>query len=88
MTDYKALTFINLPVLDIKKAPGDIISTEEFTQGGQTEENIKSLIESGALSTDMDAPLHPDNQPVPIPIVETSDFNVNASDEGKGKVTE
>jgi hypothetical protein len=64
---YKALTYINLPLLDIKKAPGDTITDEEFIAGGQDEEHVQDLINQGALSTDMDAALAPDNEPVPVP---------------------
>jgi hypothetical protein len=88
LTDYKALTFINLPLLDIKKAPGDTISTEELTNGGQTPDDIASLVSAGALSEDPDAPVHPDHVPVPVPTSATADVNVSADDEGKGKVGE
>jgi hypothetical protein len=89
MADYKALTFINLPLLDIKKAPGDMISDEEFTAGGQTEDDITALIDGGALSTDPNAPLHPDNQPVPVPVsINPEAIDVVADDQGKGVTNE
>jgi hypothetical protein len=88
MTEYKALTFINLPLLDIKKAPGDMITEEELSQGGQTPDDIASLVAGGSLSEDPDAPVHPDHVPVPVPTSATADVNVSADDEGKGKVGE
>ena len=84
MTDYKALTFINLPLLDIKKFPGDTITDEEFDQGGQTPSQIQDLITAGALSEDPDAPLHPDHQPVPIPSAPPDSVPISTEDEGKG----
>lgn len=82
---YKALTFINLPLLDIKKAPGDTITNEEFQAGGQTNDDIQALIDSGALSTDMNAELHPDNRPPTTPEPTNPDaVHVIANDEGKG----
>jgi hypothetical protein len=89
MTEYKALTFINLPLLDIKKAPGDTISDEEFTAGGQTETDIEALIAGGSLSTDLDAPLHPDNMPPEVPPPANPDTEyVVADDQGKGVTNE
>jgi hypothetical protein len=79
---YKALTYINLPLLDIKKAPGDTITDEEFEAGGQTESDIQNLLDGGSISTDTNAQLHPDHQPANAP--ETEGMNIVASDEGKG----
>jgi len=85
MAEYKALTFINLPLLDIKKAPGDTVTDEEFAAGGQTEEDINALVAGGSLSLDMDAELHPDNRPVDIPGPSSgADLHIVAGDEGKG----
>lgn len=61
---YKALTFIMLG--EEKISPGDEISDAQLEEAGQTEEHIAELVESGALSTDMDADVHPDHQ-LPIP---------------------
>ncbi|HEY1249182.1 MAG TPA: hypothetical protein VGE97_09355 [Nitrososphaera sp.] len=82
--EYKALTYVNLPFLDIKKAPGDIITDEELTQGGQTEDDVQALLTQGAISLDLNAPL--DIDPLPTTPA-TSDRNVLGFDEGKG-VTE
>jgi hypothetical protein len=71
---YKALTVIALPVLNedgvstgesTRYEPGAVISDEELAAAGQTEEDVTALVESGALSDDMDAELHPDHRPVP-----------------------
>jgi hypothetical protein len=85
MAEYKALTYINLPLLDIKKAPGDTITTEEFTTGGQTEEDISALLEGGSISEDSSTPLHPDHVSTTAPAPSDPDAqHVVASDEGKG----
>jgi hypothetical protein len=89
MTDYKALTYINLPLLDIKKAPGDTISDEEFIAGGQTPENIEELLSTNCISTNMDAPVDPAHEPVPIPPPpDQTSVAINADDIGKGVAAE
>lgn len=59
---YKALTFVNLPGTDKRVAPGGTITAADFEAAKQTEEDIQSLIDGGAISEDMDAELHPDHQ--------------------------
>lgn len=65
MQMHKALTYINLPP-DNRKAPGDEISPQEWEacDPPQTEENIQELIDSGAISEDMDAEILPAHRPV------------------------
>ena len=53
---YKALTF--LMVGETRKSPGDAVSEEELEAVGQTKESIQELIDGGALSEDMDAPVN------------------------------
>lgn len=72
MTVYKSLTYVNLPVVDVMKSPGDEITDEELEAAGQDEEAVQSLLDSGAISTDMEAPLHPDHLPV-----DTGTLNIN-----------
>jgi hypothetical protein len=62
---HKALTYVNLPPAN-RKSPGDTITQEEWdaTNPLQTEEDIQSLIDQGAISEDMNAEIHPDHLPV------------------------
>ena len=51
--EYKALTY--LMVGDEKVAPGDTVTRADLEAAGQTAENIDQLLESGAISDDMQA---------------------------------
>lgn len=78
---YKALTYVF--VGGVKYAPGDSINKSEF--GDHTEEQIEELVKGGAISEDMDAPLHPDHQVADeLQAPEGSDRHVVASDDGNG----
>jgi hypothetical protein len=81
---YKALTYLNLPGdPEVRKSPGDKITDKEFKDAGQDAEQIAALIESGAISDDMKADLHPDyTAPEDITAPEGSDEHVVAGDEG------
>lgn len=84
MTDYKALTYVNLSDDNVKE-PGDIVTGKELEEAGQTEEDIANLVEAGAISSDMDAPLHEDHLGAEIAANEEADVNVAADDEGSIK---
>lgn len=59
--DIKAL----VPTGDsIRKEPGDKISKQEFKDAGMTDEEISEMEAAGSISSDMDAPLHPEHLPV------------------------
>jgi hypothetical protein len=77
---YKALTYIMLG--EEKISPGDEISDEQLADAGQNEEHIAQLIEGGALSEDMDAPVHPDHQVVIPESEEVEAENVIRSGDG------
>lgn len=64
--EYKALTYINLPFINVVKNPGDTITDKEFEDAQQTEDNINTLIKGGALSKDKSASIHPDHAPVVV----------------------
>lgn len=55
---YKALTAINLPIIEKQFRPGDLISEEDLEAAGQTDENIQALVDGGALGGEEDE-LHP-----------------------------
>ena len=80
--DYKALTF--LMVGDEKKSPGDSVSLAELEAAGQTPENVKQLLESGALGG-QDDEIDPAHQPVEVEAPAGSENHVIAGDAGKGK---
>lgn len=76
VSDYKALTVINLPFIEERYAPGDMIPYSRFeecaAQGARlitltegepptADEMIQDLIKYGSLSEDAGAPLHPDS---------------------------
>lgn len=61
----KALTYVNLPGIDVRKAPGDTITEQEWKDAGQTDEDRAAMIEAGSISEDMDAEIHPAHKPVP-----------------------
>lgn len=65
---YKALTVINLPYHNdgkgLRKEPGEKITKAEMNDAQQTDDDIKALIDSGAISEDMDADIHPAHLPV------------------------
>jgi hypothetical protein len=80
---YKALTY--LMVGDTRYSPGDSIKKSDLSDAGQTSENIKELLDGGAISENMDAEIHPDHkfeQELLAP--EGTDNHVIASDAGNG----
>jgi len=86
----KALAVLHLPVIDVRKEPGDEVTEEELKAAGQTEEDIQRLRDSGGLGDD-DDDLHPDYAPVELPARET-EFeeddeyrHLTADDNGKGE---
>jgi hypothetical protein len=79
---YKALTYVNLPPDNIK-APGEEITEAELSEAGQTEDDIAALLEQGAISEDMDAPINEAHAPVEVEGL--GEFNVIASETGKGE---
>lgn len=79
MTDeYKALTVINLPFIEERYQPGQMVprtAFERYTAAAETDlgtdaevptaqEVIADMIEWGSLSEDPDAELHPNHRPV------------------------
>ena len=64
-TGVKALTYVNLPGIEVRKAPGDIITAQEWKDSGQTDEDKEAMIKAGSISEDKDAEIHPDHRPVP-----------------------
>ncbi len=48
---YYAGAKMHLPVTEVTKEVGDKVTKEELADAGQTAENIKQLIEGGALLT-------------------------------------
>lgn len=83
METFKALAYINLPVIEVKKEPGDLITGQEFNDANQTPDDIQLLIDSGALSSDLDAELHEDYRYIFSDTLNT-DNNIFASDAGNG----
>jgi hypothetical protein len=72
----KALTYIMLG--DTRYAPGEEVSREDLEAAGQTEEQIKELVDGGSLG-ETDTPLHPDHVPAEAP-----EGTIAASDGGGG----
>lgn len=66
---YKALTHINLPFTEVRKAPGDEIKIQELIDAKQSDEDVDALIAVGALGEAKDE-IHPDNI-IPDPAVPT-----------------
>lgn len=64
---YKALTYINIPPNN-RKAPGETITKKEFAEASPTqgEDEIKALLDSKAISEDMDAALDESHAPVQV----------------------
>lgn len=86
---YKALTFIFLndpddPEGGVKKTPGEKITKKELTDSGQTDENIQQLLDSKAISEDMEAEVDEAHKEV---VAEADEGNVHivAGDGGQGK---
>lgn len=57
---YQALTHINLPFTEVRKAPGDTIEIQELIDAQQADEDVDRLIADGALGEEGDE-IHPDN---------------------------
>lgn len=74
----KALTVVNIPFVEDRFQPGEMISSSVFTESEKAakaalgpdaevisaKEQIADLIKNGSLSEDADAELHPDHRPV------------------------
>lgn len=67
---YKALTHLNLPFIEVRKAPGATITKQELKDAKQTDEDIQELLKYGSISEDMEAPLHP-SAIIPDPTIPT-----------------
>jgi hypothetical protein len=83
---YKALTYINIPPNN-RKAPGDTITEKEFADADpkQGEAEIKQLLDSKAISKNMDAPIDKAHAPVVIPpSANTQSIDVVSGDIGIG----
>lgn len=74
----KALTVVNLPGVG-RKNPGDKITKKELAGAGQNDDNIKQLVDDGAIGDDDDE-LHLDHQPIEVEGA-PGPMNVYASDE-------
>jgi hypothetical protein len=48
-TSYKALTTINLPIIDKLIRPGETVEEADLEAAGQSAEEIKALVDGGAL---------------------------------------
>lgn len=57
---YKALTHVNLPFIEKRYAPGDMIEIDDLKAAQQSDEDVQALIDSGALGEEGDD-IHPDN---------------------------
>lgn len=68
---YKALTFLHLPVTDVRKGPGDTVTHEELLAADQDEKQIEQLVHDGALSKNLNAEVHPDHRPVDLSVMTT-----------------
>jgi hypothetical protein len=71
----KALTYIVLG--DKRYEPGDSITRTDLKNAGQTEEQIRELVDGGALGEESDE-LHPDHMPIEVPQM------ITANDGGSG----
>lgn len=87
---YKALTPINLPFVGKTFQAGEMITREDFDNNAagseeapSADDEIKALVDSGALSADPDAPLHPDHMPVDL-----GTLNINSVVEQAGMLVE
>lgn len=80
--EYKCLTYVMLN--GVKKNPGDVITEEDLANAGQTDDDIGRLVVSRAISSDLDADLHPDHQPLPAPRNMSGALGVSDSDDAEG----
>ena len=87
MPDFKALTYLTLG--EEKVSPGDTISSDALEAAGQTKENIDQLLESGAISEDLEADVLEEHRDIERPAVTTDedseDQQILADEEGKGE---
>jgi hypothetical protein len=86
--EFKCLTFVF--VGDRRFEPGQTVTDDELKEGGQTDENIEELEQSGVISRDLNADVLPEHQPVEEPVVETTgeeDQSVVATDSGEGSAS-
>jgi hypothetical protein len=84
---YKALTYINIPPNN-RKIPGDTITKKELQESDppQTDDDIKKLIDGGAMSEDMDAPINKAHAPIEIrPSANPISIDVVTGDVGGGE---
>jgi hypothetical protein len=78
MAQYKALTFVVLQEDGERLPPGTI-----FSDSDASKESIQELLDSGAISKDKDAELHPDHLPPEAPTAEEGKTHVQAGDSGR-----
>lgn len=71
----KALTYVVLG--DVRKSPGDKVTKTELKAAGQTEDDVKHLIKTGALSEDDKADVDEAHK-----IVESPEGVITAKDGG------
>lgn len=64
---YKALTYLNLPFIEERYAPGDDVPIDRLIEAQQTEENIQDLVNGGSLG-EADAEIDPSHI-IPDPTV-------------------
>lgn len=63
--EYLVRAPLFLPFVEKRKEPGSTVTREELEKAQQTDEDVKTLIENGALGEDVDGEIHPDHVPVP-----------------------
>jgi hypothetical protein len=83
---YKALTYINLPVIEKNFAPGEEISEDDLDAANQTAEDIATLVSGGALGG-MDDDINPQNI-IPSPNMPTISSVVASAQEVVAQMTE
>jgi hypothetical protein len=83
---YKALTYINLPVIEKGFAPGEEISQDDLDAANQTAEDIDALVSGGALGG-MDDDINPQNI-IPSPNMPTISSVVASAQEVVTQMTE
>ena len=53
-SDYKALTYVHLPIIEKSFNPGDTVTAEELAEAGQTDDNVNELVKGGSLGSHED----------------------------------
>jgi hypothetical protein len=84
MAEYKVLVPLNLPVIEVRKNPGDTVTDSLFEKAGQSKGQVKSLEKYGVISSDMNAEIDPAHRPVEPGASSVSDRHVTSSDLGSG----